>query len=558
MKKIISLLLSVLFLTSALFSINVFAEGSDYNSMLDFRDGNYLAMSKKMTFAEIAAQIGNKTCTASELVFLNNKYGEFEMEYGYAIPSGHVNVIKVSENEIRVEAQSYSYTAENGKNVTWIPVNASYRQGVTKLNEEDGRYVGTIKNIEFDQKFYATVRYIAEIQIPYEIYSVIVNEAFRVGFETSAIISAYDFEMGIYNNQLKNYNQYLKDMEEYDLAMTKYLEDSGIYSKWVIDKAEYDEYLLKKAAFDYNELLKTNYAEMYAEWQQYSISKSLCENFLTTMDTVFEKKPDLGNGVDGVSMAHMITGTGLKIVYDRVNSVGESTLKLMFGNAAKEFSNCEARLVVLTDLLNTYNTLSTREKMFNWYKTNYAVYKENIHSLYNSMNIILNNKSFSWAMEAANLTPEQQVKIKRFVFYLGAYDTALVNPNDPTDYKWPAFVAEPGKPDYSMIEPYPVADPGVVEEPIAPEKPKDVNPPSKKPEDLVLSDIEKALAEDVDKERLTEKVIVKDYVTIINDVVAQVSNESSAITLLFMDYDGSVLTRAELDSDFDPSSIFFF
>ena len=171
--------------------------------------------------------IGGEPCSA-EREYLE-LYGEYKINYGAHIPTSVVSIGgNVDSGEISVIAAKYEYIAQNGAEVTFLPVSVSCEGVSVEFSSLDlDRFIAELSVSENAEK--VSVIYEAEFEISQSVANSILNKAYFDAEEWKERAIEKEEE---YKNALINYNASLELYEEYLEALAEYRSALLIYENY--------------------------------------------------------------------------------------------------------------------------------------------------------------------------------------------------------------------------------------------------------------------------------------------------------------------------------------
>ncbi len=241
---------------------------------------------------ELLAFLVGTSLTDSELEYLNTTLSGVTFRYSDAIPDSNITTQYDSEdrNSLDVWVRPYSYTANNGALVEWIPTSAKIGDRTLPLEKQGDRYGCVFENPGQLSDFYMDVTFEWNVEFPTEAVAGLINLAFTEGDEALRELLAYEVAMDRYNAQMDAYNAYqaylsakgeydvyLEEKRKFDEEMQKYLDYTAAYEKYLADKKHYD---------DLNEA-----------WDKYNAYKAAKETYYTDLENYkkFQAKIDIAN-----------------------------------------------------------------------------------------------------------------------------------------------------------------------------------------------------------------------------------------------------------------------
>ena len=176
----------------------------------------------------------NKTVTAAELINIISgsapsrlekehleSVSSFDLRYYDGISNSQISSA-FDSGELTVTAKPISYTAKNGKSVTWIPTSAKLNGITEKLTLNDGVYTCVFSGVKNSGNAYITVKYACSLELSHATLNQLLNSAYNEGVANIEIYNDYSERLEAFEKQEKAYNDYLDALEDYKAAKDKY------------------------------------------------------------------------------------------------------------------------------------------------------------------------------------------------------------------------------------------------------------------------------------------------------------------------------------------------
>ena len=205
----------------------------------------------------------------------------FSLTYNASIPSDTVQTTYHKDTGVLdVRVSVYSYTAENGSVVRWIPKKAIVGDVEQSLSFDGDAYVCNFGDLyQAEKDFDMEVIFSWTVTIPENVVEMLLLQSRYDGVAAEEALTKYREELDAYNDALAAYNaciQYERDRA----ARDRYERELAQY---ILDKAAYDVYLEKKQVYDtqkkaYDEYLAAVKAYEDA-WDEYEIYKNFMEDY---------------------------------------------------------------------------------------------------------------------------------------------------------------------------------------------------------------------------------------------------------------------------------------
>jgi hypothetical protein len=228
----------------------------------------------------------------SERYFLT-ELSDISFRYNSAIPDSTVST-QYDESDrglLEVWVTPYSYTANNGTVVTWIPYEVRIGSRAASLTQEGDRYFCEFEDPGQTDHFYMDILFEWNVEFPKEAVAELINLAFAQGDAACRELAAYEVKLEAYNAQMAAYEAYVTYMQEkaaydaYLLVKTQYDQDLAAYLDYV---DRYNRYVAEK----------THYDELSEAWRKYREYKTAKENYVLTMDKYEKYQASIGIATD--------------------------------------------------------------------------------------------------------------------------------------------------------------------------------------------------------------------------------------------------------------------
>ena len=568
---------------------------SDSLKYASAQSGSY---SESVSPSSLVGLFGGETPSDAEKAYID-LFPDFVLTYSPRVPVDQVEVSGF-EDTVTVRARVWSYTAQNGKTVTFCP-DSTELDGVSagltgSGNTREVIFTGVDNSHEHDIRVF----YHADIDIPANILNTLINLAYNAGSAALAEKKEYEKALEDYNKtvaeyesylsaleeykaDLEVYNDYLLRLEEYDAALGRREKYEQDYAAYLEALEEYNAYLAAVEA--YNEAVKEydrqleareEALEAYKIYQSYLADIETCKSYLTAIESAFITSAG----------GHRFYST---LVGPTVATVVENKQQLMdyFGASEEDIDNAGIYTENLIKLLNAYTANKSFEEKFKWYKEHFVQVRESFGNLYSCLYSLYQNKGVKMTL----VQHEKDERYRQFVSHLymistGLDDTVVADKNwkigstylydileeeyylvdnntsDPSKVEWPEAVDPVVIPEITVTVPdYPV--PAVYEplepafvpvpEPIveikAPVKPEECDQPGKAPLPPVFSKEVEALLDAAESGVLKErKKLGSDKTFVITSSVLKYLDSSDVErypVVTFLDSDGNLIKNAK-------------
>lgn len=239
------------------------------------------ALPAVMNSADILSNALGEELSSLEREFLSEN--EITLKYSTQINSSNI-VAKVEDNSLTIILSPFSYIANNGERVSWIP----YTVNGQKVSYQNGSYTYTVNDISEESKDYVDITYHASLKVNSNDINKYINSAYNHAVEVNSKLDGEEAKFNqaqeVYNQEYSKYLAYTSEMEKYNEDLKKYNNYIQSYSAWEKNNKKYNNYLTEKAEYDkalkeYNAYIKEldNYNSQYQKYREYLANKVVYE-----------------------------------------------------------------------------------------------------------------------------------------------------------------------------------------------------------------------------------------------------------------------------------------
>lgn len=372
----------------------------DFSSNDDYMLRAVLSPSDLLTLLLETVYENETPISEAEQKYLDRYFSDY-LYYDGLLPASLLSTEKTDQS-VTVTAQGYSYQANNGRTVTYLPVRAQIgTKEMTLTPAEDGQsFFAEFTDLPSDGDLSAvTVFYQGSITLPKEKVNQLLSMAYRDAQSANNTPS-----MPQYAAALKEYQQYLQAMEQYEAASVNYeiyLSSLALYEKAVQEyeqnQRDWEAYPQKEAnyqaylkEYELYEQKKAKYDLDHAEYlknteQQKAYTKNILKirTALHPMESLFLTPT---NGKTG-TLYKGLQNAELVVMFEKYQGILSSN----FGIPKKTITDLRADADQLNELLGGYNDARniSEEKAFSYYKEHYDEICTLFNSLYQRMEDIL-------------------------------------------------------------------------------------------------------------------------------------------------------------------------
>lgn len=476
------------------------------------------------------------------------------MQYSDFVPASNITTYYDRDMHcLSITVQPYSYVANNGATVQWIPKEISFDGGLYMPVYEEGRgYTCTVENVLHTGDFAMDVRFDWTVTLPADAVESLLNRAYRAGSDALEEIVAHELLVKDYEARVEAYRKYVQYLED----KTNYENYCTAYAEYELQLAAYNAYLEEFAAyceektlydawqnyFAYVDFLDNHYLE-YQEYVQYRNRVEEVKKRLQPLESLFVWDSN-GRQFYAALMGNLVT-----MVLEEENKKD----LIAAGCTASDVHAAGVAAVALRELMEPYANLrkakyaSEHEKytaLYAYYTEHHAALTKHFSDLCNALNSLcdcsvliinldrenkldhyrkfvgqlyvtatalddsvkrdpnwtVNKKVWSTVVQECNIVPDDIVAAPSAASMpeVAVLPVKEVSPAEKPDGQPPR--EEPTAPDFveEPVEPESVADPDLLGIPPVAEKPED-----EAPAEPIMDAALRALAEEIRAGTLT-------------------------------------------------------
>lgn len=316
---------------------------------------------------------GRESLSSAEKEYLDGYFDEY-LVYASALPDSLVDTV-TDAGTLSVSAESYTYTAENGIEVTFIPVYCTV--GDARYDLADGKADG----IAYTEGAEVKVYYNGHLPLPESTVNKLLNFTYN---EAQLALSSAEYIIE-YNKALAEYNKYTEDAEKYEKdkkSYENYLSAKELYDKAIVlyeENRKYAETYQAKLK-EYTDYVKANekylsdleqykkdyaaYEKNYADYTAYIYNANAIRVAITPLDTIYNPSGEEMGSLYGAMQNNELVSMFEKYKSTLVNSFGvkESDISLI-----RRYSD---ELDLLLTQYKEKKNISDKDA-FEFYKANY-------------------------------------------------------------------------------------------------------------------------------------------------------------------------------------------
>ena len=325
---------------------------------------------------------------------------EHTLTYSTPVDPSRVSAVRTADG-VSVVATEYTYVAENGSRIVWIPKSAVTADGTEHPLPSSAPYAITLDSSEDE----ITVLYYCEIVISASLADRLATLAYTDAQSAARIEGAEE-----YTAALSLWHAYLEALAKYRddvIERTNYLKALDSYNqqkrKYELYLAEYDKYLGKLTEY---EKYKSDYAAYVAAKSEYE------KQYLASLESSQRHKDYVQNlnsiraSMSAIESMFVTPSLGrtrplyLALQNPEILEMFEKykdELKKYYSVSEKNITEARAAADELNAMLGEY--AKAREESdaaaFRYYKNNYAAISEKLNALYAKMTAMINGGIFN-------------------------------------------------------------------------------------------------------------------------------------------------------------------
>ncbi len=442
--KVISVSLLFVFLFAAV-SIFSSAQEKDYSKP---------GTSEKITYnaADIlSVALGMELCDAEKNYL--RLYGEYDIMYGAHIPASVVSISYNEDNgELAVIAKKYSYVAENGANVVFVPVSAAVEDISRSFSEfGEDEYIAEFNALEVGEEDKARVIYRAEFSVTEKALNTLLNKAYYDAISWKSILDMKEKE---YNELLSEYENKRELYEDYLIALAEYESELALYNAYKIEKRLYDKKLSEYNAYlsalsDYDkklseykkyELALQKYNEEYLIYRQYLEDKRDYEENLLLYEQYLER---LSVVKSQIAIIDGLKNTSTSLQRSVYNAIIGNTVTEVIANKdaiANSAVGVDPRTVDMAGeatenlrvLFDAYYSLKSEADKYTYYVINYEAFKVNLINLFKSLDKMYQNSKVRLAIDEKGIKEKYEILVAQLYYVVNAISDSPIYNYDGT------------------------------------------------------------------------------------------------------------------------------
>ncbi len=407
MKKTVSLISLLLACLTLVGGLGIFARAADADiaPSFDFSDGASSYRSE-LTPSELLNLISPDAVIDDAEIKYIDRYSDCFFLINDSFSNDTVRITR-NDDKITVSAEEYSYTAQNGSLVRWIPEYAEYGDISLSFSlSENGAYICELPYSE--GVTHISAEYSCSLLIPAEDANYLLNFAYREAVAGDELETKYSSVMNEYMESFRKYEEALAALEQYELDRESYEEYLIAYEEYRQELAEYTKYLAELAEYEKKLALHEQYLKNYEQYlkDKAEYDRVYSEN-IHSMDeylAYYEQLNRIRSSMYAIENIYTAPGNGLNPLYKALQNKElvsmfekyKSELTI-YGIEESTIDNLSEVADELNQLLKSYNyARSTSEEMaFDFYCKYYYDICYMFNYLYDSMMEIMTPTIFN-------------------------------------------------------------------------------------------------------------------------------------------------------------------
>ena len=459
MKKIIRAVCGIMLVLAVLAAAPLFSANADGSNAPDLRygtgDDRDTVLFADALFALIYPDA--PALTPGEAAYLRGETS-LALRYRSDIPDALVNTAYNGDaGTLTVSVSAYSYVAENGETVRWVPVSVSMDgEPDVALSEQDGQYTAVYGDLWYSDVFDLTVKFVWNGTLPAAAADALLTEPSAAATAAIAARGAYETEKATYDAHKAAYETYLEAKTAYDAGKSDYDAYLAAKSDYDVRKAAYDVYFAEKAEYDaavaaydanserqaaYERALTAYYA--YEEQRKQNVALyDRYEEYVNAMEQIAARLGVLESMFVSDSHGWQFYGS---LMGGTVDSVLEKRAELMsLRVSAVYIDNAKEATDALRELMHGYAELrnaaypsdfAKQTALFAYYCEHYAELRDQTARLFDNIHAIYSYPAVRKTMESNPKTKEKMPHFRQFLAQLYVLKSCL-NDIETLDFDW--------------------------------------------------------------------------------------------------------------------------
>ncbi len=329
---------------------------------------------------------------------------------------------------LSVQATAYTYTAQNGGSVSFLPVSMRFCGETLKFDHVGGQRYTLSKNCtEAQADTVCSVVYTAQFTLNDKVLEELLNGAYQSGKALLEAQTKYDRDfaeykaaesaflaykdaLSSYYAEKDRYDEYLRAMRAYESAFAEYqgyLQKKEAYDALLSAYRTYEKALeeykkQEKAYNDYNAALE-EYRKQNQQYQEVTAQRAYEVAKLATINSAYYGTKDCD------SMYVTLKGETVKLVV----SEKETILKYAgdWDGLPQAIDTADLSSQKLQDLLDEYRSFHTPEDQYAYYAAHYVEIRDHFCALYSSLDHLFDN-------EVVQMTLKKHDRYERYKEFL--------------------------------------------------------------------------------------------------------------------------------------------
>lgn len=360
-----------------------------------------------------------------------NQSGLYKFIYSDAVPASTVTA-KLTPDGLLVTLSSWTYTAQNGVAVSWVPCEVTVNSITHPVNGAgeclcEGDWTNT-------ELFDISVTFEAEFSIDSALYNSLANFAYTDAAKKNGELLEYDAQKAKYDASLTAYNQYKQDSSDYALALTQYNIYLSELEEYNLKQEKYEYYLERLAQYT---AAKEAYDAYLVKLEQYNAEKELYDAYCLALDEYRTQTMAYNNYLSRVE-SRVKKLSVMDVIYAKdsnkrhlYGTIRGSTVDTVVKRKDEivTYTKAPAEAVDLAGectenlrrILKEYKDLKTDREKYLYYEAHYDEICRNFKDLYETLRSFYNNPVVLAALNSA----EKTERYRQFLAQLYVITTAL-------------------------------------------------------------------------------------------------------------------------------------
>lgn len=444
-RKILTVILLFAIASALLVTVSFATVDTDYS-----KPGS--VMKAELTASDILSLMLGEEISQVEREYLE-LYSDFKISHASNIPSSQITVrADGEEGKLFVKAEPYSYVAENGAAVIFVPEKLYIKDSVFTFTEDDGEFFLEIDSSQSEGEERVRVIYSAEIEISCGDANSLINKAYYDASDWKKLISDKEFEyvkakaeyaenkalyekyaaaLAEYEILRVEYEKYLSEKLSYDRRLAEYTQYLSDLSAYEGELKEYENYLAALKKYDedfaaYQEYLyvKENYGALLEKYEKYERDIAAVRYQISIIDGLKNKSTSLERSI----YSAVVIGTAVTEVIENKDLISNGVTdisKEVIDLAGESTEN-------IRQLCIPYFELETEAEKYAYYVVNYEGFRSNFTSLFKALDNMYLNSYLRTALREQGKQEKYEILLAQLYYVVNALNDGPVYNYDKT------------------------------------------------------------------------------------------------------------------------------